>query len=65
MKKVLIISSSPRKNSNSETLCKAFAEGAKEAGNEVEIVTLQTCWFLHCLFTITRCRASSKQCSIA
>ena len=42
MKKVLIISSSPRKNSNSETLCKAFAEGAKEAGNEVEIVTLRT-----------------------
>ena len=41
MKKVLIISSSPRKNSNSETLCKAFAEGAKEAGNEVEIVTLR------------------------
>ena len=38
---VVFISSSPRKNSNSETLCKAFAEGAKEAGNEVEIVTLR------------------------
>ena len=35
MKKVLIISSSPRKNSNSEALCKAFAEGAREAGHEV------------------------------
>ena len=41
MKKILIISSSPRKNSNSEALCKAFAEGAMEAGNEVEIVTLR------------------------
>lgn len=41
MKKVLIISSSPRKNSNSEALCKAFAEGAVEAGKEAEIVTLR------------------------
>ena len=41
MKKILIISSSPRKNSNSEALCKAFAEGAMEAGNEVEIVALR------------------------
>ena len=35
-KKVLIISSSPRKGGNSDILCDAFAEGAKEAGNEVE-----------------------------
>ena len=41
MKKVLIISSSPRKNSNSEALCKAFAEGAKESGHEVELVSLR------------------------
>ena len=41
MKKVLIISSSPRKNSNSEALCKAFAEGAVEAGKEAEIVALR------------------------
>ena len=33
-KKVLIISSSPRKGGNSDILCDAFAEGAKEAGNE-------------------------------
>ena len=30
-KKVLIISSSPRKGGNSETLAAAFAEGAREA----------------------------------
>ena len=41
MKKVLIISSSPRKNSNSEALCKAFAAGAVEAGKEAEIVALR------------------------
>ena len=33
-KKVLIISSSPRKGGNSDILCDAFAEGAKAAGNE-------------------------------
>ena len=35
-KKVLIISSSPRKGGNSDTLCDKFMEGAKSAGNEVE-----------------------------
>lgn len=39
-KNVLIISTSPRKNSNSEILAKEFARGAGEAGNYVEIVTL-------------------------
>ena len=37
-KKVLIISSSPRKDGNSETLAAAFAKGAREAGNQVETV---------------------------
>ena len=41
MKKVLIISASPRKNSNSEALALSFAEGAKEAGNEVEFISLR------------------------
>ena len=40
-KKVLIISTSVRNNSNSEALANAFAEGAREAGNEVETVSLQ------------------------
>ena len=40
-KKVLIISSSPRKGGNSETLAAAFAEGAREAGNQVETVSLR------------------------
>lgn len=39
-KRVLIISSSPRKNGNSDTLCHSFAHGAKENGNDViEIFT--------------------------
>ena len=40
-KKVLIISSSPRKGGNSETLAAAFAKGTREAGNQVETVYLR------------------------
>lgn len=40
-KKVLILSSSPRKGGNSEQLCSEFMRGAKEAGNEVELVSLR------------------------
>lgn len=39
-KKVLIISTSPRKNGNSEILADEFANGAKAAGNMVEKVSL-------------------------
>ena len=38
MKKVLILSGSPRKGGNSDTLCDEFMKGAIEAGNEVEKV---------------------------
>jgi multimeric flavodoxin WrbA len=40
-KAVLIVSSSPRKNGNSETLADAFAKGAREAGHSVETVRLR------------------------
>ena len=40
-KKVLILSSSPRKGGNSETLAAAFSRGAQEAGNQVETVYLR------------------------
>lgn len=40
-KTVLIVSSSPRKNGNSETLADAFAKGAREAGHSVETVHLR------------------------
>lgn len=39
-KTVLILSTSPRKGGNSETLADAFSRGAQEAGNQVEKVTL-------------------------
>ncbi len=36
MKKVLILSGSPRKGGNSDLLCDEFLRGASEAGNSVE-----------------------------
>ena len=41
MKKVIIISSSPRKDGNSETLAKEFMRGALDAGNEAELITIR------------------------
>ena len=38
MKKVLILSGSPRKGGNSDILCDEFARGARDKGNEVEKV---------------------------
>ena len=39
-KRILVISTSLRKNSNSEALADEFIKGAKEAGHEVEKVSL-------------------------
>ena len=41
MKKVLIVSTTLRKGGNSQLLAEAFAAGAKEAGNQVEVVSLR------------------------
>lgn len=40
-KKVLILSSSPRRGGNSDRLCDRFAEGAREAGLDVEKIFLK------------------------
>ena len=40
MKKVLIISTSLRKNSNSRYLAKEFKRGAEDVGNQVEFISL-------------------------
>ena len=39
-KKVLVVSTSPRKNSNSEALADAFIRGAAASGHQVEKVSL-------------------------
>ena len=47
-KKVLIISSRPRKGGNSELLAASFAKGAEEAGHSVETVYLREKSFGFC-----------------
>lgn len=39
-KNVLILSASPRKGGNSDTLCDQFRKGAEEAGNRVDKIRL-------------------------
>ena len=41
MKKILILSSSPRRGGNSDTLCDEFLRGAIESGNEAEKIFLR------------------------
>ena len=40
MKKVLILSASPRKNGNSDILCHQLMKGAEDAGHQVEMISL-------------------------
>ncbi len=63
MKKVLILSGSPRKGGNSDILCDQFMKGALEQGNEVEkifiaekkIAPCSGCYF---------CRKSGGRCAL-
>lgn len=48
-KKVLIVSASPRKNGNSDTLCNQFQKGALESGNLVEKVFLKDYNINYCM----------------
>ncbi len=47
-KKILIISSSPRKGGNSEMLAASFAKGAKAAGHNIETIYLREKKFGFC-----------------
>lgn len=48
-KKVLILSASPRKDGNSELLCKEFEKGAIEAGHHVELISTRNKKINYCL----------------
>lgn len=63
MKKVVIISSSPRKHGNSTMLCRQFEKGAKEAGHEVEIVYLSDYKMAPCM-ACDYCHSHNNQCVI-
>ena len=60
-KKVLILSSSPRRGGNSDTLCDEFMRGAMEAGNEVEKIFLRDKTINYCTGCST-CSRYNKPC---
>lgn len=63
MKKILILSGSPRKNGNSDLLCDAFMRGAKEAGNEVEKIRVADKKIGYCMGCYY-CQKSGGVCAI-
>lgn len=49
MKNIIIISSSPRADGNSETLCKEFFRGSLESGHQVELIKLREYNLKYCI----------------
>ena len=60
-KKVLILSSSPRKMGNSDLLCDRFMTGAMEAGNETERVFIRNKKINYC-FACGSCQTNGGTC---
>ncbi len=60
--KVLVISASPRKGGNSDTLCDQFMHGAKEAGNHVEKIFLRDKKINFCV-ACDACKKNGGTCS--
>ena len=60
-KKVLILSSNPRRGGNSDTLCNEFMRGAIESGNEAEKVFLRDKTIHYCTGCST-CSLHGKPC---
>ncbi|MDR0310923.1 MAG: flavodoxin family protein [Acidobacteriota bacterium] len=60
-KKVLILSGSPRKGGNSDTLCDQFLLGAADAGNEAEKIFIRDKNIKYCLACGT-CYAKKEAC---
>lgn len=62
-KKVLILSSSPRKDGNSDILCNEFAKGALESGNIVEKIRISEKKIGYC-HACYYCRDHNGECVI-
>lgn len=60
-KNVLILSSSPRRGGNSDTLCDEFMRGATEAGHETEKIFLRDRTIHYCIGCST-CSRDNKPC---
>lgn len=64
MKKVLILSGSPRKSGNSDLLCDEFMRGAADSGNDVEKIRVAEKKIGYCTGCYY-CRTSGGKCAIA
>ena len=60
-KNILVISSSPRKDGNSEILCDQFIMGAKETGNRIEKISLRE-QEINCCTACYACMENGGQC---
>ena len=63
MKKVLILSGSPRKNGNSDILCDEFMRGAIDSGNQVEKIRVSEKKIGYC-HACYYCQKSGGACAI-
>lgn len=63
-KRVLILSSSPRKGGNSDLLCDEFLRGAQESGNQAEKVFLRSKKVAPCN-ACYYCKSSGGKCAIS
>ena len=63
MKKVLILSGSPRKDGNSDLLCSEFMRGAQESGNEVQKIFVRSKKIVPCN-ACYYCRDHSGKCAL-
>ena len=61
-KKILILSSSPRRGGNSDSLCDEFARGAREAGHDVEKIFLRDRTIHYCTGCGTCSQGDHKPC---
>lgn len=59
MKKIVVVSTSLRKNSNSEILANEFVKGAKVNGNEVSIINLKDLKMNFCIGCLS-CQKTNK-----
>lgn len=59
MKKIIVISSSLRKNSNSEILANEFIKGAKVNGNEISLINLKDIKMQYCIGCLS-CNKTKK-----
>ena len=60
-KNILVLSSSPRKKSNSGSLCAEFMRGAREAGHQAEKIALREKTIAHCI-ACEACQRNSGVC---